>query len=121
MLSRGLKVQAPRFRPSTAIPDPDEPLLLPSQHLPPVFTTPYRRLFAAVLEMAAHDVRHYAGTASAEGQALHAAAVRWFASDEEDWPCSFRSICDVLGIAPDAARRTLGNGRLKPGTNPRAA
>jgi hypothetical protein len=36
-----------------------------------------------------------------------AATARWVRSDDRDWPCSFVSICESLGLAHQPIRRAL--------------
>ena len=35
-------------------------------------------------------------------------AYQWFSSERRDWPFSFLSVCDFLGVDPDALRDLLG-------------
>jgi len=34
-------------------------------------------------------------------------ALAWLAGNDPEWPFSFRSVCEVLGVDPDALRRAL--------------
>jgi len=69
--------------------------------------TPTRRLMAAVLEDAVHELTHPGGgSARARGRRCDE-ILAWFASDDDTWPFSFVNVCDALGIAPTRLRAQL--------------
>jgi hypothetical protein len=61
-----------------------------------------RRLFLAVVMAALEDLRRYPS-----GTKPHAAAVRWFLSDDECWPLAFRAACTTLELDPEAVRKRV--------------
>jgi hypothetical protein len=67
--------------------------------------TPEKRLMAAVLNDALDVVGAPGGR---HRRKLVRATYAWFASDDTEWPFSFRNICAVLGIDPFALREVVG-------------
>jgi hypothetical protein len=65
------------------------------------------RLLWAVLEDAVYCYLHYVGHPSVTMQTLFREAVEWIESDEEEWLCSFISICRAFQIDPSYLRRGL--------------
>jgi hypothetical protein len=65
------------------------------------------RLLWAVLEDAIDSYLRYATHSSAAMQELFREAAEWIESDEEEWLCSFISICRAFQIDPDYLRRGL--------------
>ena len=96
-----------RIRHSTAIPEPEESGIHPSQFLAGRATTPERRLMAAILDTAVYDYRRYAHTQSPHGRALFENVRTWFFTDDPTWPFSFRSICEEFDLGMDWMRREL--------------
>jgi hypothetical protein len=96
-----------RLRHSTAIPEPDEDMILPTQFYARR-TTPERHLMAAVLERAMDDLafaRRHRGTVEADRLAHEVRA--WIASDARVWPFSFANLCDEFGLGVEFLRRQL--------------
>ena len=67
---------------------------------------PEKRLMLAVLEDAVGTFQKYVTSSTRRGQRLFAEAEEWFAAPATEWPFSFESICQALGL--DAAY--LGGG-----------
>jgi hypothetical protein len=68
---------------------------------------PEKRLVLALLTEALATYRRCARARSGKGRRLFREAAHWFASDATDLPFAFVSVCDVLGLDPDAVRRSL--------------
>ena len=64
---------------------------------------PEKRLMAAVLNDALDVVAHPEPNRNGLVRQTYA----WFASDDVDWPFSFRNICVVLGIDPLTVRAVV--------------
>ena len=80
----------------------------------PVFAyqSPECNLLAAVLECAIHDYRTMASIPGVRAKRVANAAREWLESEEMDWATSFRSICEVLHLSPEAVRKqVLGDRR----------
>lgn len=94
---------------AAALFEPD--VLLPSQYLdrfrkdPPA--QPEKRLQLAVLEAGVNDFLRTVGVRSREGRRLHSEAERWLQDVDYDWPFSFESICEHLGIDAGWFRKGL--------------
>jgi len=65
---------------------------------------PEKRLLLAVLEEAIATVQRYVVAERRRGRRLYREAEAWVLSDDMSWPCTFRRICDALGIDPDYLR-----------------
>jgi hypothetical protein len=65
---------------------------------------PEKRLLLAVLEEAIATVQRHVVDERRRGRRLHREAEAWVLSDDVSWPCTFRRICDALGIDPDYLR-----------------
>jgi hypothetical protein len=63
-----------------------------------------KRLMLAVLEEAIATVQRYVVDERRRGRRLYREAEAWVLSDDVSWPCTFRRICDALGIDPDYLR-----------------
>lgn len=61
-----------------------------------------RRLFLAVFMTALEDLSRYP-----RGTKPHAAAVRWFLNDDEQWPLAFRAACTTLDLDAEAVRKRV--------------
>ena len=61
-----------------------------------------RRLFLAVFMAALEDLRRYP-----IGTKPYLAAWRWFASNDESWPLTFRAACATLDLDPGAVRKRV--------------
>src|SRR5689334_1078945 len=59
---------------------------------------PEEGLIVAVLEHAIGIFQRYTLAPDHGGRMLFADIDAWFASDDNDYPCAFVSICDVLGL-----------------------
>ena len=65
---------------------------------------PEKRLLLAILEEAVATVQRYVVAERRRGRRLYREAEAWVLSDDVSWPCTFRRICDALGIDPDYLR-----------------
>ena len=65
---------------------------------------PEKRLLLAILEEAVTTVQRYVIDERRRGRRLYREAEAWVLSDDMSWPCTFRRICDALGIDPDYLR-----------------
>src|SRR5215831_8527045 len=65
------------------------------------------RLLWAILEDAVDCYLRYADQSSPLAQQQFHEAEEWIESSEEEWLCSFRSICHAFQIDPDYFRRGL--------------
>ena len=85
--------------------------LMPIQHNDPVAVrlrmSGEFRLLWAVLEDAIDCYLRYANHPSLTMQELFRDAETWIESDEEEWLCSFISICEAFQIDPEYLRRGL--------------
>ena len=68
---------------------------------------PEKRLLLAILEEAVATVQRYVIDERRRGRRLYREAEAWVLSDDVSWPCTFRNICDALGIDPDYLREGL--------------
>ena len=89
-----------------------KPELLPETILPAqwhgemwnAWLVPEKRLLLAVLDEAIAAVQRYVVDERRRGRRLYREAEAWILSDDMSWPCTFRRICDALGIDPDYLR-----------------
>ena len=65
------------------------------------------RLLWAILEDAIECYFRYADQPSAQAQEQFREAAEWIGSEEEEWLCSFMSICRIFQIDPGYMRRGL--------------
>ncbi len=65
------------------------------------------RLLWAILEDARECYLHYVNNLSDNAQQQFREAEEWIDSDEEEWLCSFISICRAFQIEPDYLRMRL--------------
>lgn len=72
---------------------------------------PAKRLMLAVLEQAVRDYTRLLGRDSRPARKAVEDLEVWFASDSTEWPCSFASICDILGLERNYVRSLLGRVR----------
>jgi hypothetical protein len=79
---------------------------------------PEKRLLLAVLEEAVVTFQRYAAEQGRRGRRLFREAEDWMGSEELRWPCSFRNICDVLGLDPGYLREGLRRWRDEQQANP---
>ena len=86
---------------SFGLPDAEE-VLLPSQFFPPLPLKPQWRLALAVLEDAVKVIQKYPPESRQRQRDED-----WVASDDLEWPYSFRNVCEYLGIDADRLRRKL--------------
>ena len=77
---------------------------------PDASLVPEKRLLLAVLEEAVVTFQRYATDQGRRGRRLFREAEEWVGSEELCWPCSFRNICDVLGLDPCYLREGLRAG-----------
>jgi hypothetical protein len=68
---------------------------------------PECRLLWAVLQEGVETYMKYMSSTRRRGKRLFAEAEHWIMQDDPTWLCSFVSICDVLGLEPDALRTGL--------------
>lgn len=61
---------------------------------------PEKRLLLAILAEAVATLQRYVLDDGRRGQRLYREAEAWVLSDDVSWPCTFRNICDALGIDP---------------------
>ena len=71
------------------------------------FETSKRDLAAEILKQAAVDLRRFHGATSAIERELYFDAHHWVTSDDCSWPFSFVNVCQLLNLAPEAAREGL--------------
>lgn len=71
-----------------------------------------RRLMAAILEDALLCYRAHLNTANVRRRKLFRDAERWILADDY-WLFSFRNVCDILGIDPEAVRGELRRWRRR--------
>ncbi len=77
-------------------------------NLPPdASIVPEKRLLLAVLEEAVVTFQRHAVDQGRRGRRLFREAEEWVGSDDICWPCSFRNICDVLGLDAGYLRQGL--------------
>ena len=79
---------------------------------------PEKRLLLAVLEEAVVTFQRYATEQGRRGRRLFREAEEWMGSEEMCWPCSFRNICDALGLDPGYLRQGLRRWRDEQERNP---
>jgi hypothetical protein len=82
--------------------EPD--VIVPARFLPQPIATPERRLLLAVLEEAVGTYQRYIMANDRRGHRLLADVDAWFACDDTQWPYSFVTICDALGLDPTYVR-----------------
>jgi len=80
-----------------------------------------RALMLAILEDARLCLERGRRRRHPRTRELAAETESWVRSDSREWLFSFASICDVLGIDVDAARRRLLSNTEPAGSRPRAA
>ena len=68
---------------------------------------PERRLMLAVLEDAVGTFQKHVHAHDRRGHTLFTEAEEWFASDETEWPFSFTTMCNGLGLEPAYVRQGL--------------
>ena len=68
---------------------------------------PEKRLLLAILEEAVATMQRYVLAERRRGRRLYREAEAWILSDDVGWPCTFRNICDALGIDPLYLRHGL--------------
>ena len=64
-------------------------------------------LAAAVLETAVADLLKYRHARTRHCQNIYWQAYQWVDSRDREWPFSFVSICDCLGLSPEALKARL--------------
>ena len=69
--------------------------------------SPERELAAAVIGVAAHDLRTNRYARRGPRQRIYVRAYDWVTSEDREWPYSFANLCDVLKLSPDAVRERL--------------
>ena len=69
--------------------------------------SPERELAAAVIGVAAHDLRTNRYARRGPRQRLYVRAYDWLTSDEREWPYSFVNLCEVLKLSAPAVREHL--------------
>jgi len=84
-------------------------VIFPSQHLrarKPL--APEQRLMIAVVQDAIECIDKYRFATDRRGQQAFDEVTQWLGAKETDWPYSFESICEVLGLDAKAVRHRLG-------------
>jgi hypothetical protein len=69
--------------------------------------SPERELAAAVIEVAANDLRSNRYARRGARQRLYVKAYEWVTSDSREWPYSFVNLCESLKLRPEAVRERL--------------
>ena len=83
--------------------------VMPSQMLGPRRSqTPEERLLIAVLMEAVDCVEKYRAATDVDGRRLFSDVKLWLLAETTDWPYSFQSICDLMGLDAGAVRHRLG-------------
>jgi hypothetical protein len=83
------------------------PVQLYGNLAPDASIVPEKRLLLAVLEEAVVTFQRYSTDSGRRGRRLYREAEEWVCSEDMCWPCSFRNICDVLGLDPGYIRQGL--------------
>ena len=95
--------------------------ILPSQLFGPIgydaSVMPEKRLLLAVLEEAVITFQRHVRDHQRRGQRLFREAEDWILSNDAAWPCSFRNICEALGLDPGYVRGGLDRWRQEQDTN----
>jgi hypothetical protein len=104
-------MDATRSRPRDGGVDLEPATVLPVQLYgnlaPDASIVPEKRLLLAVLEEAVVTFQRYSDDPGRRGRRLFREAAEWMGSEDMGWPCSFRNICDVLGLDPGYVRQGL--------------
>jgi hypothetical protein len=102
-----LKIEEPRSTSNGLEPE----TILPAQYFDRIqidaSLQPEKRLMLAVLEDGVGTFQKYAGVTGRRARRLFAEAEEWFGSDDMEWPFTFVSICQALGLEPEYLRRGL--------------
>lgn len=69
--------------------------------------SPERELAAAVIEVAANDLRSNRYARRGARQRLYVKAYEWVTSESREWPYSFVNLCESLKLRPEAVRERL--------------
>lgn len=69
--------------------------------------SPERELAAAVIEVAANDLRSNRYARRGARQRLYVKAYEWVTSESREWPYSFVNLCETLKLRPAAVRERL--------------
>jgi hypothetical protein len=92
-------------------------MMLPSQFFPRLqidaSLQPEKRLMLAVLEEAVGTFQKYAFATTRQGERVFTEAEHWFASDDVEWPFSFRNVCDGLGLESGYIRSGLASWKAR--------
>jgi len=83
------------------------PVQLYANLAPDASIVPEKRLLLAILEEAVVTFQRYSADTGRRGRRLFREADEWVCSEDMCWPCSFRNICDVLGLDPSYVRQGL--------------
>ena len=79
---------------------------------------PEKLLFLAVLEEAVATFQRHVVDSGRRGQRLFREAEAWLMSEDTDWPCSVRNICEALGLDVGYLRQGLKQWRDQRQANP---
>jgi len=84
---------------------------LAAQWWPPRTLRPEQRLMRAVLEEALAELASgpVELTSPLRDYQHRQELVRWFASHDRSWPCSFENVCDAIDLDPERVRGLLGS------------
>lgn len=71
------------------------------------YLEPEKKLMLAVLEDAVACFQKYVSAQRAREKAIFQEAEEWILEENSDWPFSFESICEILGLNPEYLRDGL--------------
>lgn len=70
-------------------------------------TAPEPRLALAVLQLAVVDYCKYRTARRDNEKRLYRKARAWITSNDQEWPYSFRNLCEAISVSPENLRGTL--------------
>jgi hypothetical protein len=94
------------------------PVQMQSPRMADASLVPEKLLMLAVLEEAIATFQRHAADTGRRGRRLFHEAEAWLLSEEREWPCSFRNICDALGLDVGYLRGGLTRWRDERRRNP---
>jgi hypothetical protein len=74
------------------------PVQMQSSRMADASLVPEKLLMLAVLEEAITTFQRHVADTGRRGRRLFREAEEWLLSEEREWPCSVRNICDALGF-----------------------
>ena len=66
-----------------------------------------REMAAGVFKQAKQDLQRFHRARTPLERELYADAYGWVMSEETEWPFSFRNVCQLLHLSPEATRQEL--------------